>query len=233
MKNVLTVTFSLLLSSVLFADTIRVQPVLPPQVEERVEDKIVELHITFAPAPTAEIKTRRKFMAKTNTGKAICSGSFISPMGHIITARHCVADTTSIEVMTADGQTYTADTVAISKNQDLAIIQIGRTDAPFFKLAKEVTKGENVRIIGSPLGLTSLVTQGIVAKLLGDITLLDCTAIPGNSGGPVFNQDGELVGVVSAMVMVMMGPAHISVVQSVDSIKYFITEIMTGKYSHQ
>lgn len=224
MKKIFAVTLSLLLSSALFAETVSTS------AQGKVEDKVVELHITFAPPSTPAVKTSRKLLMKSKTGKAICSGSFISPNGHIITARHCVQDTTEIEVLTNDGQVYSADVTAISKNQDLAIIQIGHLNTPYFKLAESVEKGDTVFILGSPLGLTSLITSGIVAKLAGDITFLDCTAIPGNSGGPVFNDKGELVGVVSAMVMVLLGPAHISVVQSVDSIKYFIYELVSGKY---
>lgn len=226
MKKILAVMLSLFVSGIVNAENIDiVQPVVP------IEDKVVELHITFAPPPTAEVKKARKLMMKTKTGKAICSGSFISPAGHILTARHCVQDSTEIEVVASDGQEYKADILAISKNQDLAIIQIGRTSTPFFELADRVYKGEGVFILGSPLGLTGLVTNGYIAKLAGDILFLDCTALPGNSGGPVINGRGELAGVVSAMIVVILGPARVSVVQSVDSVKFFFYEMMTGKYN--
>lgn len=226
MKKILAALLSLLLSN-----TLPVGATQTVQEDVPVEEKIVELHITFAPPPTPEVKKARKLMMKTKTGKAICSGSFISPYGHVLTARHCVQGTTEIEVVTNDGQEYKANIIAVSEHQDLAVIQVGRVPSPHFAIAETVTKGERIAIIGSPLGLTSLVTEGIVAKLGGDITFLDCTALPGNSGGPVLNTNGELVGVVSAMVVVFFGPAHISIVQSVNSIRFFFYEIMTGKYS--
>lgn len=226
MKKLLAALLSLMLSNTLIAGTI---PVVVEDVP--VEEKIVELHVTFAPPPTPEVKKARKLMLKTKTGKAICSGSFISPLGHILTARHCVQDTTEIEVVTRDGQEYKADVIAVSKNQDLAVLQIGRPGTPFFEIARENRKGEQVFIIGSPLGLTGLVTQGIISKLAGDINFLDCTGLPGNSGGPVVNANGELAGVVSAMVVVLFGPAHISVVQSVNSVQYFFYELASGRYN--
>jgi len=227
MKRLLSTVLSLFISGALLAETAPTNR----ETELPIEEKIVELHITFAPPSTPEVKKARKLMLKTETGKAICSGSFVSPYGHILTARHCVQDTTEIVVVTNDSQEYTADTIAVSRNQDLALLQIGRMPTPFFKLAETVNKGENIAIIGSPLGLTGLVTVGIVSKLAGDITFLDCTGIPGNSGGPVLNTKKELVGVVSAMVIVLYGPAHISVVQSIHSIRFFFYELMTGKYN--
>lgn len=225
MKKLLAVAMSLLLNSSIFANEIQIVEEAP------LEEKVVELRITFAPPPTAEVKKQRKLMMKTKTGQALCSGSFISPYGHILTARHCVQGSTEIEVLTYDQQEYKANIVAVSEKQDLAVIQIGKIPSPHFNIGRPLTKGQRIAIIGSPLGLTNLVTEGIVAKLYGDLTLLDCTALPGNSGGPVLDAEGNLVGVVSAMVVVLFGPAHISVVQSVNSIVFFFYELQTGKYS--
>lgn len=227
---------TLVLSTFLLGSTVHADDLVltvPAKQETALEDKIVELHITFAPPPTTEAKKARKLMMKTKTGQAICSGSFVTPVGHILTARHCVEGTTEIIAVTNDGQEYKADITAISKNQDMAVIQIGRAPSPFFKVAERNIKGEPVLIIGSPLGITGLVTQGIVSKLAGDILFLDCTGLPGNSGGPVINAQGEIAGVVSAMVVVILGPAHLSVVQSAVSISYFFNELRSGRYNGQ
>lgn len=196
---------------------------------EDVRDKIVELHITFAPAPNAEIKKQRKMLTYTKTGKAICSGSFVSPYGHILTAKHCVQDATDISVVLRDGQEYQVSGKTISKTQDLAIVQIGKFKNPYFELANPLKQGEPVWIYGSPLGITGTLTQGIVARLAGDWTLLDCTALPGNSGGPVVNSKGQLCGVLSAIIIVYLGPSHISIAQSVDSIMMFFYELAGGR----
>lgn len=200
-----------------------------PVAETRLDDKIVELRITFAPPPNAEVKKQRKTM-EIRAGKAICSGSFISPSGHILTARHCVQDATDITAITSDGQEYTATTRIISKTQDVAIVQIGRFGGAYLKPAeKNLTRGQAVFVIGSPLGLTGTLTQGTVSKLGGDVTFMDCTALPGNSGGPVLNANGELVGVLSAIIVVYLGPSHISIAVSLDAIKMLVYEFGGGK----
>lgn len=192
---------------------------------ENVLEKVVELHITFAPPPNAEVKKARKTLLM-KAGRAICSGSFVSPFGHVLTAKHCVEGATEIEVMTLDNQLYQATVRAQSKSSDLAVIQIGRFNTPHFKLADTTEQSEFVTIIGSPLGLTHTKTTGTVSKLYGDYTILDCTGVPGNSGGPVLDINGNLIGVVSAMFIVLMGPAHLTVAQSLDSIKFFFYNLM-------
>lgn len=220
MKNKLVVLAALLLSSTVFSQEI---VIATPTISE-----VVELHVTFAPPPTAEAKKARKLMY-TKAGKAICSGSFISPLGHVLTAKHCVDGADDIKVFTSDGRFYNAEIRGIAKRADLAVIQIGRFNVPHFKLATELAQSESLTIIGSPLGLTNTKTAGVVGKIMGDLLILDCTAVPGNSGGPVLNKKGEVVGVVSAMVIVFFGPAHLTVAQSVDSIRFFYYEMMGGK----
>jgi len=229
MRKLLAVLLSLSVTATVFAEHKIVKA--EPKKEVPLQEKIVELHITFAPPSSVEVKKQRKAMMKSKTGQGICSGSFVSELGHIITARHCVQDSTDVEAVLYDGQEYRAEVVALSKGQDLAIVQIGKAPTPFFELSPTVTVGERIAIIGSPLGITNLITEGIVSKLNGDITFLDCTALPGNSGGPVINTNGELVGVVSAMIVVFFGPAHSTIAQSINSINYFFYEIMNGKYS--
>lgn len=224
MKNKLfSLIFILGLGTAKAAD-VSIQPVISTSTIS----KVVELEITFAPPPTAEVKKQRKTFAM-RAGKALCSGAFVSPFGHILTAKHCVAATTEIMVITSDKQVYEATIREVSKTQDLAIIQIGRFNIPFFKLAPSLAQGETVQILGSPLGLTDTITSGIVAKLRGDTVILDCTALPGNSGGPVLNAKGELAGIVSAIIVVILGPSHLSVAQSVDSIRFFFYEATGGR----
>lgn len=217
MKKLLAAVLSLFLSGIVSAE------------EVPVEQKVVELHITFAPPPTAEVKKQRKTML-LKAGKAVCSGSFITPYGHILTAKHCAEGAVEIIAITSDGQPYTATTRMISPTQDLAVLQIGKFGSPHFTLAEEpVSRGEPVFLLGSPLGLTGTLTQGIVSKLGGDHTFMDVTALPGSSGGPVLNVYGELVGVVSAIIIVYLGPSHISIAVSLDAIRLFFYEAAGGR----
>ena len=188
-----------------------------------VRQKVVQLEITFTPAQTAIIKKQRK-IAFNKTGQALCSGALVSDDGFILTARHCAEGATVIDVMLSDGQVYAATIRKISKTQDLALLRISKFRTPFFVLGYPPEQNDNVWIIGNPLGLLNLLTSGIVAKLYGDNVLLDCTAVPGNSGGPVINSKGQLVGILTAMIMVEAGPSHITMAQSVDSILSFFVD---------
>lgn len=194
-----------------------------------VRHKVVELEITFTPAQTAVIKKQRKMLGVSKTGQALCSGAFVSSSGHILTAKHCAEGTQEIVAILNDGQQYVAQVRGLARTQDLALLQIGKFGTPYFDLGQQLTQNDNVWIIGNPLGLVNLLTAGIVAKLYGDNVLLDCTAVPGNSGGPVINSKGQLVGILTAMIMVENGPSHITMAQSLDSILMFAYELSGGK----
>ena len=209
-------------------NTSRAQEVEVLTSSSSVRDKVVELNITFAPPPNAEVKKARKLLY-SKVGRAVCSGVFISPWGHILTAKHCVQDSTNIDVLTYDGRIYNAKIRVQAEKADLAVIQIGHFGTSYFALAPIIREGEPICTLGSPLGLTRAVTKGVVSKILGDIMVLDCTAVPGNSGGPVLNSKNELVGIVSDMIIVFLGPAHLTVAQTVDSIRFLFYEIAGGK----
>lgn len=217
-----------LLCSLLVASSLQIANAKEASVSTPTISKVVELHITFAPPPDVQTKKVRKLMF-TKSGRAICSGSFITSLGLIITAKHCVEGTEDIEVETSDGQIYTATVLAKSHVTDLALIEIGRSGTPYYTLGGVPAVGDPITMIGSPLGYTRTQTQGIVSKLLGDYTMLDCTGVPGNSGGPVINAKGELVGVVSAMIVVIFGPAHLSIINSADAVGYFLYSIASGR----
>ncbi len=185
-----------------------------------VRDKVVELHITMKDTPkAAENKQRHK--VENFAGRAICSGSFVTSNGYILTAKHCTAEAADITVVTSDLQEYTATIMAQSDTQDLAVIRIDKQNTPFFKLAAGSEQGQQIHTYGSPLGISGTYTTGVIARMNGDVTYVDCGVLPGNSGGPVFNDDGEMVGVAVAGFIVLYGTTHLNVMQSLDSIVYF------------
>ncbi len=185
-----------------------------------VRDKVVELHITLKDDPkTTENKQRRR--VENFVAKAICSGAFVTRNGYILTAKHCTEGSAEITVVTSDLQEYKATIVAQSDNQDLAVIRIDRQNTPQFILATSAEQGQTVHTYGSPLGITGTYTTGVIARQNGDVTYVDCGVLPGNSGGPAFNDDGEMVGVLTAGFIVMSGTTHLNVMQSLDSLAYF------------
>lgn len=193
------------------------------------EQKTVEIHMTRTEplaAETKAVKARRQLPFDRH---GTCSGSFIDDRGDILTAKHCVTDFDKFEVQTCDHRRYTAVVVATSPVHDLALIHIAKYNTPYFKLAEDVRRGEDIFTFGSPLGITDIVTEGIIAKLDGDDTLLDCGVLPGNSGGPVIDRNYELVGVVIAGYIVGMGTTHLNVAQSLDTVRFFLEEVARNR----
>lgn len=195
----------------------------PTDTLKYVRPKVVELHITHKPKPEVALSSRKARIV--DMGHSVCSGSFVTSHGDILTARHCATDIQSIDVLLSDGRQYEASIVALSDRHDLALIHIDATNTPHFKLGKLPEQGQTVYTYGSPLGITGTLAKGIVAKLAGDVNYVDLSVLPGNSGGPLFNEDGDLVGVTTAGFVVLYGMTHLNIVQSVEAIYFFALQV--------
>ena len=135
----------------------------------------------------------------------IGSGFIIGPE-MVATCYHVVAGGASAHVKTAEDITYpVAGVVVADKEHDIAVLKVKRLDdLPALPLgdARKVTTGEPVVALGSPLGLGGSVTEGVVSKVrefekFGDVIQVSCAVSPGNSGGPLLNAQGEVIGIVS------------------------------------
>ena len=130
------------------------------------------------------------------------SGVIISEDGYILTCAHVVNGATSIQVQLDNGDTYDAAIVGQDTTSDVAVIKVeatGLTPAVIGD-SNALAVGETVVAVGNPLGtLSNTVTNGIISAL-NDMTLLQTSASisPGNSGGGLFNANGELIGIVNA-----------------------------------
>lgn len=194
-----------------------------------IEERVVEIHMTSKAQIVQESKRRTKILPLAGAGT--CSGAFINSMGDIITAKHCVVGFDVFEVLTYDQRLYTAVVIATSPIHDLALLHIDRFGTAHFDPALSIEQGEPISILGSPLGLTNTLATGIIAKLRGDDILLDCGVLPGNSGGPVFNKDGNLVGVATAVYVVMLGTTHLAVAEGPDAVYFFIVDALKKRYA--
>jgi putative serine protease PepD len=153
-------------------------------------------------------------------GGATGSGFVLDRQGHVITNNHVVADAASddgpIEVVDQDGNRYDATIVGRSKVYDLAVLHVqeARDLAPAaLGSSRQLVVGQGVVAIGSPLGLSSTVTAGIVSALHRPVTTgdssndssyinavqTDAAINPGNSGGPLVDLQAQVVGVNSAI----------------------------------
>jgi S1-C subfamily serine protease len=192
-----------------------------------VDQKVVELRIT-RPELGDAANSRFKHKKENMTGHGVCSGSFIDDQGDILTAGHCAADAIEIDVITYDQRRYQATIVATTSVHDLALLHIDRRHTAYFDPATDVAQGETIFILGSPLAFTGTLSTGIIAKVDGDVLLLDCGVLPGNSGSAVYNTRGEMVGVATAGYIVGMGTTHLNVAQSLDAVIYFVIRALRG-----
>jgi serine protease Do len=160
-------------------------------------------------------------------GHAQGTGLIISTSGHIITSNHVVPPGTEIRVTLSDGREYQGAIVGRDAYSDLAVIKIGANNLPVPKWAdsKKVRVGDWAIVIGSPHGFDHSVTVGVVSalgRIVSDfnhhIPMLqtDASVSPGNSGGPVANIDGEVIGIAAAATN--MGVVGINFALPADSV---------------
>ena len=137
------------------------------------------------------------------------SGFFISADGYAVTNNHVVDHAKSVQVTTDDGTIYTAKVVGTDQKTDLALIKVdGKKDFSFVKFADQPSRiGDWVVAVGNPFGLGGTVTAGIVSARGRDIgagpyddyVQIDAPINKGNSGGPAFDMNGNVIGVNTAI----------------------------------
>lgn len=156
--------------------------------------------------------------------RGVGSGFVISDDGYILTNNHVVADAEDIYVTFVDGEEYTAEIVGTDERTDVALIKIDAKGLKPLKIgnSKKLQKGEWVLAIGSPFGLDATVTVGVVSAINRDtgdylpFIQTDVAVNPGNSGGPLLNTQGEVVGVNSQIVSRSGGFMGISLAIPID-----------------
>ena len=159
---------------------------------------------------TVDIVSTNVF-GQTVTGAAAGSGFVITEDGYILTNYHVIDGANSIKVTFDDGKEYTATYVGGEEKNDIAVIKVDATGLTPVVIGKssDMLVGEQVTTIGNPLGeLTFSESTGLISALDRSITLsdgrqmnmiqTDCAINSGNSGGPLFNSHGEVIGIVSA-----------------------------------
>ena len=137
------------------------------------------------------------------------SGFFISPDGYAVTNNHVVDHAKSVQVTADDGTIYTAKVVGTDPKTDLALIKVdGKKDFSYVKFADQTPRiGDWVVAVGNPFGLGGTVTAGIVSARGRDIGAgpyddyiqIDAPINKGNSGGPAFDMNGNVIGVNTAI----------------------------------
>ncbi len=136
------------------------------------------------------------------------TGFFISPDGYILTNNHLVEESTEVTVSTVQGKDYEAKIIGTDPRTDIALLKIEAKNLPYAELgdSSQVKVGEWVLAIGNPYGMDHTVTAGIVSAkgrqidtgdTYQDFIQTDAAINRGNSGGPLINMKGEVIGITS------------------------------------
>ena len=167
--------------------------------------------------------------------------------GHVITNAHVIRGGNAVEVVMADQSTYDAELVGWSASHDLAVLRI---DAPssalrpvFIGDSDALRVGQGAYAIGNPFGLSATLTTGIVSALgrriqgldgtpIEDVIQTDAAINTGNSGGPLLDSDGRLIGVNTAIASPSGTSAGVGFAVPVNTVSRVVPQIIeTGEYT--
>jgi S1-C subfamily serine protease len=174
--------------------------------------------------------------AQTRGGEARGSGVVISSDGHVLTYSHVIHGATAITVSLTDGRRFPASVLGDDPATDLALIRVEAPALPTARLghSARLRVGQLVIAIGNPFGFQSTVSAGVVSavgrslrsttgRLIDDIIQTDVALNPGNSGGPLVDSRGRVVGVNTAIFAMAQG---ISFAVPIDTATWVIPQLL-------
>jgi len=165
------------------------------------------------------------------------SGFVFTPDGLVLTNAHVVAGARGIEVLTTSGLTLAADVLGADPHTDIALLRVSHSQPlPVVELgsARSIRVGQLVVAIGNPFGFECTVTAGVVSalgrslrattgRLIEDVVQTDAALNPGNSGGPLLDSSGRVIGVNTAIIAAAQG---ICFSVSIDIARQIVPELM-------
>ena len=208
-----------------------------------VEDSVVQVTRTI---PSSSIAA-----PQTGNASALGSGIIFDGNGHVVTNNHVVGDAKIVDVTFIDGNRYTAKVVGTDVYSDLAVLKIvgnitkSMTPLPFGNSsASEV--GDQVVAMGNPFGLDDTMTTGIISQVgrllpggplgfsIPDVIQTDALIDPGNSGGPLLNMQGQVIGINTAAIISGQGGfSGIGLAISSNTVNRVVPSLIEkGSYAH-
>jgi serine protease Do len=162
------------------------------------------------------------------------SGFFITADGYAVTNNHVVEKAESVQVTADDGKIHTAKVIGTDPRTDLALIKVEGGPFPYVKLSDKAPRiGDWVIAVGNPFGLGGTVTAGIVsargrdigASAYDDFIQIDAPVNKGNSGGPTFDTDGNVIGVNTAIFSPSGGSVGIAFAIPADTVNSVVGQL--------
>ena len=204
-------------------------PVTPPLTLAEINNSVNEMLAAATPAPARSaliyqviqpsivlIETERPGVEDAEEGYGLGTGVVINDSGAVLTSLHVISDATTIKLIFADGTEASGEVMTTQPENDIAVLMpsqlpevlvpatLGNPDAMHI--------GDDAYVVGHPLGLYGSMSTGVISgfdrtfkppnsdQRLRGLIQIDAAVNPGNSGGPLLNRDGQVVGIVAGLV---------------------------------
>lgn len=188
-------------------------------------------------SPTVAAIRVKKPNTLFNEGEGAASGVIIAPDGFILTNNHVIENSSSVEVTLTDGRSFQAQIIGTDPATDLAVVRVSANNL----LASELGDSDLLRVgqlviaIGNPLGFQSTVSAGVISalgrslrsqsgRLIENVIQTDVALNPGNSGGPLVDSRGRVIGINTAMISMAQG---ISFTVPINTAKWVVGELVS------
>ncbi len=225
-------------------------PTPSPSTGDSLEAQVQSVYQRASPA-VVNITTRSMaydFFLNPVPREGSGSGFFYNTQGHIVNNFHVVENARELQVTLADSRTLPARVIGTDPTNDLAVIQVEGLKDTFQPLpignSEGLVVGQFVVAIGNPFGLERTLTFGVVSatgrviqspddRVVGEVIQTDAAVNPGNSGGPLLNLQGELVGVNTALLSPSGASAGIGFAIPARTVKRVVPKLISeGRYPH-
>ena len=181
----------------------------------------------------AAVQRAAPSVVEVKTGDGQGSGVIVQPQGLIITNAHVVGSSRRVEVIDSSGASMSADVVVSDEFQDLAVLRPAGDPGPGVEIVEDSVGppniGSSVFAIGSPFGLQNTVTAGVVSAFRGEqgrpLIQFDAPVNPGNSGGGLFDLEGRLVGIPTAIRSPIRGNVGIAFAVPASRVRAILAQV--------